>query len=68
MLSMLVAGLTLEDSLARAGNWSLWKARIVLILDDGRVMGDGASRESKRNQDDEDIYSDLVPHDIFSYS
>jgi hypothetical protein len=31
---MLVAGLRVEDRLAGSGNWSLWKARIVLILEE----------------------------------
>jgi hypothetical protein len=33
MTAMLVAGLTVEDRLAGASNWSPWKARIVLILE-----------------------------------
>jgi hypothetical protein len=31
---MSVAGLRVEDRLAGAGNWSPWKARIVLILEE----------------------------------
>ena len=31
---MSVGGLRVEDRLARAENWSPWKARIVLILED----------------------------------
>ena len=27
----------MEDRLARAGNWSPWKARIVLILEEGEL-------------------------------
>jgi hypothetical protein len=34
MAAMLVAGLRVEDRLAGVGNWSLWKARIVLILEE----------------------------------
>jgi hypothetical protein len=34
MAAMLVAGLRVEDRLVGAGNWSLWKARIVLILEE----------------------------------
>jgi hypothetical protein len=34
MAAMLVAGLRVEDRLAGAGNWSPWKARIVLILEE----------------------------------
>jgi hypothetical protein len=32
---MLVVGLRVEDRLAGAGNWSPWKARIVLNLEEG---------------------------------
>jgi hypothetical protein len=31
---MLVAGLRVEDRFAGAGNWSPWKAKIVLILEE----------------------------------
>jgi hypothetical protein len=34
MATMVVAGLRVEDRLAQAGNWSPWKARIVLILEE----------------------------------
>jgi hypothetical protein len=34
MVVMLVAGLRVEDRLAGDGNWSLWKARTVLILEE----------------------------------
>jgi hypothetical protein len=34
MAAMLVAGLRVEDRLAGARNWSPWKARIVLILEE----------------------------------
>jgi hypothetical protein len=34
MAAMLVAGLRVGDRLAGADNWSPWKARIVLILEE----------------------------------
>jgi len=34
MVAMLVSRLRVEDRLAGVGNWSPWKARIVLILED----------------------------------
>jgi hypothetical protein len=34
MAAMLVAGLRVEDRLAGVVNWSPWKARIVLILEE----------------------------------
>jgi hypothetical protein len=34
---MSVGGLRVEDRLAGAGNWSPWKARIVLILEEGEL-------------------------------
>ena len=34
MAAMVVAGLRVEDRLMRASNWSPWKARIVLILEE----------------------------------
>jgi hypothetical protein len=37
LATMSVGGLRLEDRLASAGNWSLWKARIVLILEEGEL-------------------------------
>jgi hypothetical protein len=37
MAAMLVAGLRVVDKLAGASNWSPWKARIVLILEELEV-------------------------------
>ena len=37
MAAMLVAGLRVEDRLAGDGNWSPWKSRIVLILEEGEL-------------------------------
>jgi hypothetical protein len=37
MTTTLVAGLRVEDRLAGASNWSPWKARIVLILEEGEL-------------------------------
>jgi hypothetical protein len=34
MATMLVVGLRVEDRLMGVGNWSPWKARIVLILEE----------------------------------
>jgi hypothetical protein len=34
---MSIGGLRVEDRLAGAGNWSPWKARIVLILEEGEL-------------------------------
>jgi hypothetical protein len=34
---MSVGGLMVEDRLAGAGNWSPWKARIVMILEEGEL-------------------------------
>jgi hypothetical protein len=35
--ALAVAGLRVEDRLAGASNWSPWKARIVMILDEGEL-------------------------------
>jgi hypothetical protein len=37
MATMFVVGFTVDDRIAGASNWSLWKARIVLILDEGEL-------------------------------
>jgi RNAse (barnase) inhibitor barstar len=37
MKTMVVEGLRVEDRLPGAGNWSPWKARIVLILEEGEL-------------------------------
>jgi hypothetical protein len=37
MAALAVAGLRVEDRLAGASNWSPWKARIVMILDEGEL-------------------------------
>jgi len=34
---MFVVGFRVDDRIAGASNWSLWKARIVLILDEGEL-------------------------------
>jgi hypothetical protein len=37
MAAFVVAGLRVEDRLAGASNWSPWKPRIVLILEEGEL-------------------------------
>jgi hypothetical protein len=37
MAAMVVAGLRVEDRLAGDGHWSPWKAKIVLILEEGEL-------------------------------
>jgi hypothetical protein len=37
METLVASGLRVEDRLAGASNWSPWKARIVMILDEGEL-------------------------------
>jgi hypothetical protein len=55
---MLVGGLRVEDRLAGDGNWSPWKARIVLILEEGELWdideescGSSLGRGTSRQED-----------------
>jgi hypothetical protein len=37
MADLVASGLRVDDRLARASNWSPWKERIVMILDEGEL-------------------------------